>query len=1086
MPSFCTSFQSEKAFEDAMIERLIAYGWEDNVLQYQNEEQLLQNWADILFENNRDIDRLGDYPLTVGEKRQLIEQINSLRTPVRINSLINGKSITITRDNPDDIAHLGKEVSLKIYDRQEIAAGQSRYQIVRQPLFPTGNPIASDRRGDLTLLINGMPLIHIELKKSGIPVSQATNQIEKYAKEGIFSSGLFAMTQLFVAMTPSQMLYFSNPGPEGNFNKDYYFQWADFNNEPILEWYRICETFLSIPMAHQLIGFYTVADSGDGCLKVMRSYQYYAANEISQKVQRTHWDEVDIHGGYIWHTTGSGKTLTSFKSATLIAQSHDADKVIFLVDRIELGTQSLREYQGFADDSETVNDTAYTSTLVSKLKSTLQDEVLIVTSLQKMSNIKEEDITYKYDIEQIRKKRLVFIVDECHRSTFGEMLLTIKETFPRAIFFGFTGTPIHDENNRHHNTTATVFGNELHRYSIADGIRDKNVLGFDPVKCLTFKDSDLRKVVALKKAKATDESEIWGNQEKEQVYRKYIEDTPMAGHKDDNGKYVKGIEDFIPASQYETDDYRRTVVDDLVKNWLTLSHGGKFHTIFATSSIAEAIQYYKLFRDLCPELHVATLYDNSIDNVGDAAIVKEEETVAMLADYNNQFGMHFTMAKFASYKKDVAARLAHKEPYIGVEHVPEKRLDVLIVVDQMLTGYDSKWVNTLFLDKKLRYESIIQAFSRTNRLFGPDKPFGNIRYYRYPHTMEHNIEAAFRMYSGDRPYGLFADKLETNLTAFNSIYYEIRDLFESSGVNNFERLPDAVEERGMFAKLFQRLNDYLEAARIQGFKWGQKEYSFNHDDGTSSSVSVAISETVYRILALRYKELFSSTTDTGEGNTDLPYEIDTYLTEINTDRIDADYMQSRFEKYIRLLNSHAVEEEVYKALAELHKSFATLNRTEQRFASQILADIQSGALILGDNHDMRSYLNEYMEREKNDRIHRLAEAIGLDEDMLRKMYDSHPTSSNINEFGRFDQLVESVDRSKARDFIESQKGEAIPRKSVTAEIYSLLRRFLLGSLDYLFNQTPPNTSTAAIGSEINIGTNIEHANTIIINSKTTE
>ena len=211
MPSFSTSFTSERAFEDALIERLIAYGWEETVLQYQTEEQLLQNWAEILFENNRDIDRLGDYPLTDGEKRQLIEQINTLRTPVRLNSLINGKSITITRDNPDDIAHLGKEVSLKIYDRQEIAAGQSRYQIVRQPQFPTDNPVASDRRGDLTLLINGMPLIHIELKKSGIPISQATNQIEKYAHEGIFASGLFAMTQLFVAMTPSQMLYFANP-----------------------------------------------------------------------------------------------------------------------------------------------------------------------------------------------------------------------------------------------------------------------------------------------------------------------------------------------------------------------------------------------------------------------------------------------------------------------------------------------------------------------------------------------------------------------------------------------------------------------------------------------------------------------------------------------------------------------------------------------------------------------------------------------------------------------------------------------------------------------------------------------------------
>ena len=1082
MPQFSTSFQNEKTFENAVIERLVAYGWEENVLVNFTEAQLLKNWADILFENNRDIDRLGDYPLTDSEMRQIIEQINDLRTPVKLNSLINGKSITITRDNPNDTAHCGKEVSLKIYDRQEIAAGQSRYQIVRQPDFPTANPLASDRRGDLTLLINGMPLIHIELKKSGIPVSQATNQIEKYSKEGIFASGLFALTQLFVAMTPSQMLYFANPGPEGKFNKDYYFQWADFNNEPIHEWYRICETFLSIPMAHQLIGFYTVADSSDGCLKVMRSYQYYAANAISQKVQRTHWDEVDNHGGYIWHTTGSGKTLTSFKSATLIAQSRDADKVIFLVDRIELGSQSLREYRGFADDSETVNDTAYTSSLVNKLKSYAQDDVLIVTSIQKMSNIKEDVPEYRFAIEQIRKKRLVFIVDECHRSTFGEMLLTIKNTFPKAIFFGFTGTPIHDENQRRHNTTATIFGDELHRYSIADGIRDKNVLGFDPVKCMVYKDRDLRIAVALEKAQAENENEIWGNPEKERIFLKYRDELPMAGHKNDDGHYEKGIEDYVPVSQYETPEYRMAVVKDFGQNWLTLSHGGKFHTIFATSSIAEAILYYKLFKEHFPERHVATLYDHSIDNVGDTAVAKEDETIAMLTDYNAQFGTTFTMARYNRYKKDVASRLAHKDPYIGVENVPQKRLDVLIVVDQMLTGYDSKWVNTLILDKKIRYENLIQAFSRTNRLFGPDKPFGNIRYYRYPHTMEVNIEDAFRLYSGNRPFGLFAEKLEANITSMNAAYIEIRDLFAAAGVPNFECLPQSVEERAMFAKLFQRFNDYLEAARLQGFTWSTNEYYFPHGDGTKSSVTLALTETTYLILALRYKELFSSETYTTTDSDDLPYEINTYLTEINTDRIDADYMQSRFEKYIRLLNSHAAEADIYKALAELHKSFATLSRTEQRFASQILIDIQSGDLLLDGNYNLRTYLNEYMEREKNDRIHRLAQAIGLEENSLRRLYDSHPTASNINEFGRFDDLVSKVDRAKAKAFIENYKGESIPARKVSAEIYSLLKRFLIGNIDTFFNSTNTNIlQSDAVTGTINIGTNIEYADKVIIN-----
>ena len=245
--------------------------------------------------------------------QQIIEQINTLKTPLRLNGFINGKSVAITRDNPDDTLHFGKEVSLQIYDRMQVMTGQSRYQIARQPKFPTKSYIASDRRGDLMFLINGMPVFHIELKKSGIPVSQATNQIETYARNGIFT-GLFSLVQIFVAMNPEDCVYFANPGPDGKFNPDYYFRWADFNNEPITEWKRIASQLLSIPMAHQLIGFYTVADTGKGILKVMRSYQYYAAHRISDRVAKMKWGNKDMLGGYIWHTTGSGKTMTSFKS----------------------------------------------------------------------------------------------------------------------------------------------------------------------------------------------------------------------------------------------------------------------------------------------------------------------------------------------------------------------------------------------------------------------------------------------------------------------------------------------------------------------------------------------------------------------------------------------------------------------------------------------------------------------------------------------------------------------------------------------------------------------------------------------------
>lgn len=684
------TFKSEADFEEALIRVLQQNAWEKEVIKYPTEQDLIRNWADILYDNNRSIDRLGDNPLTDGEMQQIIEQIRELRTPLKLNGFINGKTVSIKRDNPEDKIHYGKEVSLKIYDRQEIAAGQSRYQIVEQPIFPGKSKMLNDRRGDLMLLINGMPLIHIELKGSGIPVSQAYRQIEKYAYEGVFT-GLFSLVQVFVAMNPDETVYFANPGPDGKFNEDYYFHWADFNNEPMNDWKAIATSLLSIPMAHQLIGFYTVADDSDGVLKVMRSYQYYAANAISDVVSKTKWDHSRQRGGYVWHTTGSGKTMTSFKSAQLIANSHDADKVIFLTDRIELGTQSLKEYRAFAEENESVQATENTYVLLSKLKSNAAADTLIVTSIQKMSNIRDEDGGRNAsDIALIGKKRLVFIVDEAHRSTFGDMLAVIKDTFPGAIFFGFTGTPVFEENAKKNNAQTDVFGNELHRYSIADGIRDKNVLGFDPYKVLTYRDKDVRRVVALEKAHAKTEEEAIADPEKSKVFYQYMDASkiPMAGFSGEDGKWIKGIEDYLPNSQYLSAEHKNKVVEDIKDNWLTLSHNGKFHAIFATSSIPEAIDYYRLIKDSMPELKTTCLFDPNIDNNG-GMMYKEEGLIEIIEDYNKHYSQDFTIPTHAKFKKDLSLRLAHKEQYKRIERTPELQLDLLIVVDQMLTGFDS-------------------------------------------------------------------------------------------------------------------------------------------------------------------------------------------------------------------------------------------------------------------------------------------------------------------------------------------------------------------------------------------------------------
>lgn len=1053
-------FKKEAKFEDALIKVLFNKGWSSEVIMYPTEEDLIQNWANILFNNNQSIDRLNGCPLTSGEMQQIMEQIKTLRTPLMLNKFINGKTISITRDNVDDKLHFGKEVSLKIYDRKEIAAGQSRYQIARQPKFKASSRILNDRRGDIMLLINGMPVIHIELKRSGVPVSEACNQIQKYSYEGVFT-GLFSLVQIFVAMTPDETLYFANPGSADAFNPDFYFHWADFNNEVINDWKGIASNLISIPMAHQLIGFYTVADDTDGVLKVMRSYQYYAASAISDKVSKTKWGEGNQRGGFIWHTTGSGKTMTSFKSAQLIANSKDADKVVFLTDRIELGTQSYTEYNNFADDGESVQKTENTYVLITKLKSSAPADTLIVTSIQKMSNIKnDENGLNAHDIEEIGKKRIVFIVDECHRSTFGEMLSTIKSTFPNAIFFGFTGTPIFEENQKKMSQTSTIFGGELHRYVLADGIRDKNVLGFDPRMVQTFKENDVRKQVALAEAKANNVEEAFADEKKREVFNKYMNDVPMAGYENDDGKYVKGVEDYLPNSQYIEPEHQNAVVNDICDNWSILSVNKKFHAIFATSSIPEAIEYYGLFKDKMPSLKVTCLFDPHISNEDGeykntykgkpVALFKEDGLVKILNDYNNMFGQDFTIPTHASFKKDVSLRLAHKEKYSTITRTPEKMLDLLIVVDQMLTGFDSKWVNTLYMDKILQYENLIQAMSRTNRLFkSNEKPYGVIKYYRRPFTMKAYIDEAVKTYSGDKPTVLFVEKLPYNLKKLNTIFMDISEVFKSSGVSDFTKLPNDHAEKAKFAQLFKEFNHHLDAAKLQGFNWEQGTYTFNDEEtGLNETINLDFGSNDFMALVQRYKELSNGNDDEngngGSDGDDVPFDLVGYITEIDTGRIDAAYMNSRFEKYLKNLHQADItEEQLQASLDELHKSFATLTQDEQKYAEIFLHDVQRGEVVVEDGKTLRDDITEYQYKAKNDQIHSFAVAFGLDEDLLKNMMQLNLTEANIDEFGRFDKLKQSVDKAAAKAFLEKIEGKAIIPPKVNMKVDKILRKFIL-------------------------------------------
>lgn len=1056
-------FDKEASFEEAVITVLKQHGWDDagGVLRYPTEQDLIDNWAKILFQNNADIDRLNGCPLTQGEMAQVMEQIETLKTPLALNGFINGKTVAITRDNPDDVLHLGKEVSLKIYDRQEIAAGQSRYQIAQQPVYSAKSKILNNRRGDLCLIINGMPVIHIELKRSGVPVSQATGQIEKYAHEGVFT-GLFRLVQIFVGMTPDEARYFANPGA-GAFNPNFYFHWEDFNNEPVCagdkpgtdEWKRFTSTLLSIPMAHQLIGFYTVADRSDSCLKVMRSYQYYAAAAISDKVRKCKWDEPRHSstpgrpGGYIWHTTGSGKTMTSFKSAQLIADSHDADKVVFLMDRIELGTQSLSEYRSFADDADDVQGTENTQVLKSKLASDDPKNRLIVTSIQKMSNLKagESRIT-QAELDRLAGKRIVFIIDECHRSTFGDMLQDIRRAFPNALFFGFTGTPILDENQKKGSTTAMVFGDCLHRYSIADGIRDGNVLGFDPYMVTTFNDHDVREAVALEQAKATTVDEAISDDRKSKVFYYYMDSTkvPMGPMVDSAGNRIKGIEDFLTHAQYwPGTPHHGKVIEDILRRFPVLSHGNKFHAILATSSIPEAIDYYRAFKERAPQMKVTALFDPSVDDSA-GSTVKEDALVELIEDYNEAYGQEFTIPTWPAMKKDISARLSHKKPYINVDSNRDSRIDLLIVVDQMLTGFDSKWLNTLYLDKVIDYESIIQAFSRTNRLFGPDKPFGTIRYYRRPYTMKGYIEAAVRLYSGDRPLDMFVQKLPDNIALMDARLQEILIVFEAAGVGDLSKLPASQEARRKFAKEFVELNEFLEAAKVQGFTWEQDTYEFEEEpeEGELSSksffVQPIIDKRTYLVLVQRYKELFAGGGAPGDAP-EAPYELDGHITEIDTGLIDSDYMNANFEKWLKYLEKD--DEGLAAAREELHRSFASLSQDDQRFAELFLHDVERGDAALEAGKTLRDYITSYARKAKYAQVERIVEALGIDGKLLATMAALDLAESNINEFGRFDDLKDSVDKARAKAFFEQKEGKTLTSFNVNARAAALLKKFIL-------------------------------------------
>ena len=1032
------AYQSEADLEKEFIRLLCELGYERLTIHKE---------ADLIANLRTQLEKLNNYRFTDGEWKRFWDEVlaNTNSGILEKTRLIQEDYVQVLRrDN-------GESKNIQLIDKKCIH--NNSLQVINQYAISTEEGAAHDNRYDVTVLVNGLPLIHIELKRRGVPIREAFNQIDRYQRDSFWaSSGLYEFVQIFVISNGTNTKYYSNT-TRFNHIKDAKAQkakksktsnsfeftsfWADANNRIIPDLVDFTKTFFCKHTILNILTRYCVF-TAENMLLVMRPYQIVATERILNRIEiANNYKKYGTvaGGGYIWHTTGSGKTLTSFKTAQLATKLDYIDKVLFVVDRKDLDYQTMKEYDRFEKGAANSN----TSTAV--LKRQLEDDnaKIIITTIQKLATFIKKNAGHS-----IFDKRVVIIFDECHRSQFGDMHQAITKYFKKYNLFGFTGTPIQGENQKKMSTTATVFGNELHRYSIADGIRDHNVLGFDPYKVLTFKDSDLRKAVALEKAKAYSVDEALADPQKSKVFYKYL-NLPMAGGKDALGEEIKGIEDYIPNTQYEGEEHQKAVVEDICENWQTQSRNSKFHAIFATSSIPEAIQYYKRFREAAPWLKVTALFDPNIDNNG-KGITKEEGLKEIVEDYNARYGQDFRIPTFAKMKKDIAARLAHKLPYQRIERTPEKQLDLLIVVDQMLTGFDSKWINTLYLDKMLQYENLIQAFSRTNRLFGDDKQFGTIKYYRRPHTMEKNIADAVKEYSGDKPFGLFVDKLDKNVEKLNALYAEIKDLFVSAGIEEFSQIPADMAERKKFADLFQSFNENLEAAKVQGFEWDKPIVIIHEDTDEKTELHADFDERTFKVLALRYKEFFTPNPDGGENDPDddVPYAVNSYLTTIDTADIDTDYMNSRFEKYLKIFYQEGAEAEaIHQAETELHKTFATLSQEEQKYANIFLHDIQSGAVVPQPGKTLREYIAEYIAQKQNDQIHKVAEVFGLDEKKLRAFMRANITEANINEFGRFDDLKATVDKAKAKAYFEAIEGTKLIPPKVPVKYDKFLREFIV-------------------------------------------
>lgn len=871
------SYESEKTLEDKLINQLYGQGYE--IVDIPDEEALVANFREQLFKYNKVV--LKDKPFTDTEFKKVLVYLEGKSVFSAAKALRD--TFPLERDN-------GEKIRIEFLNMKNDSWCKNIYQVTHQTTIKGKRK----NRYDVTLLINGLPLVQIELKRRGLDMKEAFNQIKRYKRDSF--TGLYKYIQIFVVSNGVNAKYFANS--DGTLNYAQTFFWTDEENKRISQLTDFAFNFLEPCFISKVISKYMVINETSKLLMVMRPYQIYAVEAAIKMVRTNHTEN-----GYIWHTTGSGKTLTSFKLSQLLSRIPGISKVFFLVDRRDLDNQTLSEFNKF--EKGCVDGTDKTSVLVEQIKRF--DKPLIVTTIQKLSYAIKSP-KYSEILEKYKNDKVIFIVDECHRSQFGDMHKAIQKHFNHAQYIGFTGTPILKENKSSDGrVTADIFGRCLHNYLINDAINDGNVLGFSV------------------------------------EYQNTIVDK---SNKDDKVK----VEDINTEEVFFSDRRISKVAKNIIDIHDIKTYNRKFTALFTVPSISYAIKYYDTFKSLDHDLKIATIYTfGANDDFEENEEHHRDSLERAIADYNKIFDTNFNTDTFSGYFSDVSKR------------VKDAEIDILIVVNMFLTGFDAKTLNTLYVDKELEYHSLLQAFSRTNRIYGLEKPYGNIVCYR---NIKEKVDASIGLFSQ-------SDNLDTVLM---KSYSEYLDEFKKKLIDLNKITPSPIDVDNLYGEESKKefVIKFRELSRVINKLKTFTEFEFTED-------KIGLSEQTYKDFKSKYLELYDKVNKSEKAS--ILNDIDFEIELMNIDRINVDYIIKLITS-INLKNKEKADKKSKEIKGYLDRS---ANRS-LRLKIDLLKEFLDKVIpAMGECESIDEKLDEYMLKAKENEILDFAAKHNLNPNILKNL-----------------------------------------------------------------------------------------------------